>query len=78
MVLRTIAKTGLAIFQKENATIAKIAHIILMKGKEMTNEQFEERAAIMEYDGNLIREEAERLAREDELRQIQEKNNQSA
>ena len=43
-----------------------------------TNEQFEERAAIMEYDGNLIREEAERLAREDELRQIQEKNNQSA
>ena len=51
---------------------------ILWKGKEMTNEQFEERAAIMEYDGNLIREEAERLAREDELRQIQEKNNQSA
>lgn len=44
----------------------------------MENERFEERAAIMEYDGNLTREEAERLAREDELRQIQEKNNQSA
>ena len=39
----------------------------------MEDEQFEERAAIMEYDGNLTREEAERLAREDELRQIQEK-----
>jgi len=32
-------------------------------------EEYEERAAIMEYDGNLPREEAERLAKEDVMRE---------
>jgi len=32
-------------------------------------EEYEERAAIMEYDGNMVREDAERLAKEDVMRE---------
>jgi len=40
-------------------------------GEKMKNrqEEYEERAAIMEFHGNLPREEAERLAKEDVMRE---------
>lgn len=46
-------------------------------GSQLTEEQqylFEERAAIMEYDGGLSREKAERLARIDILERVYQEN----